>query len=415
MPTQPSLPGPKYRHYRPKNLAVVRLNGRDFYLGEYNSPESHERYFRLIAEWLANGRQMPSVANGNGQPVAVAFSINEMLLAYWRYAENYYQTSDGRSKELTCMKHAIKPLKELYGKTAACDFGPKALKLVRQRMIDCDICRKQINSRINRIRRIFKWAASEELVPPSIVEGLRTVAGLEKGHTSARESKPVKPVAREHVEAILPFVSPHVSAMIQLQLLTGMRPCEVTIMKPCSIDCSGDVWNYTPTRHKTDYLGHEKVVPLGPKAQDVIRSFLDRPSNAYCFSPREAEEWRNANRAVYRKINRKTKIYPCELRARERRKAKCKRHTSKRPKRERFDTDSYRRAITYGIVKARKAGVEVPDWHPHQLRHTRGTEVRKQYGLEGAQVALGHQTANVTQVYAERDQALAIRIARESG
>jgi hypothetical protein len=45
---------PKYRHYRPKNLGVVRLDGRDVYLGQYGSEESVERYNRVIAEWLAS-------------------------------------------------------------------------------------------------------------------------------------------------------------------------------------------------------------------------------------------------------------------------------------------------------------------------------------------------------------------------
>jgi integrase len=54
-------------------------------------------------------------------------------------------------------------------------------------------------------------------------------------------------------------------------------------------------------------------------------------------------------------------------------------------------------------------------WSPLQLRHTRGTEIRSKYGLEGAQVALGHSKADVTQLYAERDLALAHRIAAEIG
>ena len=44
---------PKYRHYRPKDLAVVRIDGHDHYLGKYDSPQSHENYHRLVAEWLA--------------------------------------------------------------------------------------------------------------------------------------------------------------------------------------------------------------------------------------------------------------------------------------------------------------------------------------------------------------------------
>ena len=47
---------PKYRHYKPKNLAVVRIDGKDHYLGPYGSPESQDTYRRLLAEWLAKGR-----------------------------------------------------------------------------------------------------------------------------------------------------------------------------------------------------------------------------------------------------------------------------------------------------------------------------------------------------------------------
>lgn len=178
------------------------------------------------------------VVQQQGRP---PLSVNEMLLHYWQFAEGHYRSGDQPTKELTCMKHAIRPLKERYGLTPAAGFGPKSLKAVRQLMIDADICRRQINSRINRIRRVFKWAASEELIPPSVIEGLRTVAGLRKGRTNARESKPVKPVAREHVESVLRYVSPQVAAMIQLQMLTGMRACEVTIMRPGDIDRTGIV------------------------------------------------------------------------------------------------------------------------------------------------------------------------------
>jgi hypothetical protein len=41
--------------------------------------------------------------------------------------------------------------------------------------------------------------------------------------------------------------------------------------------------------------------------------------------------------------------------------------------------------------------------------------VRRAYGLEAAQVLLGHARADVTQVYAERDGRLAFRVAREIG
>jgi site-specific recombinase XerC len=120
-------------------------------------------------------------------------------------------------------------------------------------------------------------------------------------------------------------------------------------------------------------------------------------------------------RHVDRNPHRKTKVYPCELRARERRRAKARLRISKRPKQERYDVASYRRAIEYGIAKARRHGIEIPHWHPHQLRHSFATLVRQRYGIEGAQVALGHARADVTQVYAEKSFQLASKIALEVG
>lgn len=58
---------------------------------------------------------------------------------------------------------------------------------------------------------------------------------------------------------------------------------------------------------------------------------------------------------------------------------------------------------------------QIPHWFPLQLRHSRATEVRKAFGLEGAQVALGHANASVTEVYAERNLGLAIEIAKRTG
>jgi site-specific recombinase XerC len=54
-------------------------------------------------------------------------------------------------------------------------------------------------------------------------------------------------------------------------------------------------------------------------------------------------------------------------------------------------------------------------WHPNRLRHLYASEVRKAHGLEAAQVLLGHASANITQVYAERDMTLAAAVAAKIG
>ena len=56
---------PSYRVRPDKNLAVVTLTDsltgkrRDYYLGEYDSPESRERYHQLIAAWDRSNGQLP--------------------------------------------------------------------------------------------------------------------------------------------------------------------------------------------------------------------------------------------------------------------------------------------------------------------------------------------------------------------
>jgi integrase len=282
-------------------------------------------------------------------------------------------------------------------------------------MVEDDLCRNVVNHRTSRIKRMFKWAVSEELLPGNVFHALQAVSGLRYGRTEARETEPIKPVPDEHVEALLPFLTPTVAAMVQLQRLTGMRPGEVVRMRPCDIDRTGELWIYEPAEHKTRWRGHHKLVPLGPKAQKVIEPFLTRPDDAYLFSPVDAEAWRREHRPVHVKEQRKTPVYPCELRRLEREKQARRRRKRKRPLRERYDPGSYGRAIVYSLKKAKKAGVEIAHWHPNQLRHSRGTEVRREHGIEAAQVLLGHARADVTQVYAERNFQLACEIAKATG
>ena len=249
---------------------------------------------------------------------------------------------------------------------------------------------------------MFKWGVAEELVEPAVYHGLFAVAGLAYGRSDARETEPIKPVADEHVDATLPFLTPVVRAMVKLQRLTGMRPCEVVQMRSCDIDRSGEVWVYVPAKHKNQWRGHQRLVPLGPKAQEILKPFLDRLPETFIFSPAESEAQRNAER----RKNRKSPMTPSQ--ANRKRKAR-----PKKTARDRYSTDSYRRAIDYAAKLANKKRKEdepeIPAWFPLQLRHTRATEVRRRYGLDGAQSALGHKHVDVTQIYAEKNLELAVR------
>src|SRR5690606_34858991 len=107
------------------------------------------------------------------------------------------------------------------------------------------------NSRVNRIRRMFRWGVENELVPSSILHALQAISALKRGRSEARETKPVQPVPDDRIDAVVAAVSRQVAAMIQLQRLTGMRPNEVMNMRLCDIEREGETWLYTPFSHKT--------------------------------------------------------------------------------------------------------------------------------------------------------------------
>jgi integrase len=262
---------------------------------------------------------------------------------------------------------------------------------------------------------MFKWAVAEELVPAEVYHALLAVDGLRKGRSAAREVQPIRPVADEHVEATLPFLTPPVRAMVQVQQLSGMRPGEAVIMRPCDIDRgNGKTWVYRPNSHKTEHHGIARVVFLGPRAQAILGPFLDRDPGAYCFSPQEAlADLRRRQRAA-----RKTKVQPSQV-------CRKKRKPRKQPGL-RYSVDTYGHAVERACLKAdgmaheKDASVSqderiVPVWHPNQLRHGKATEIRREAGLDAARAVLGHRSPAITEVYAEVDEAKAASIMERLG
>ena len=403
---------PAYTLHKPTGCARVRINGEDHYLGRYGTPESRAEYARVIAETFRPGAPPPPVNTPMGTYPDI--SVNEMLVKYLEFADGYYVKDGVPTGEAANMRDAVRPLQEFYGMIRAREFGPLALKAIRQHLLSTgNLARKVINSRIKRICRVFKWAVSEEVVPPGVYEALRTVDGLRFGRCNARESEPVRPVPEEVVQATLKFLPPQLVDAVKLQAVTGMRPANVVGIRWADIDRSGDVWMYRPPNHKNQYRERDLAVPLGPNAQVILRRYQHRPPELPIFSPQEVEQWRKEQRRRHR--HRKTKIFPCELKRIEREsKARSKRKRGRAPG-VGYTTDSFREAINYAMKKALKAGAIIPHWHPNQLRHSRGTELRRQFGLEAAQVSLGHAKADVTEIYAERDLARAVEIARMTG
>jgi integrase len=429
---------PKYRHYKPKDLAVVRIGGKDHYLGKFNSPESYEKYHRLLAERYSRGPSTPS-QNQQTRPASESLTITQLCVGYYRHAERYYVKNGQVTNQVRMIRLSLEVLQKLYGSTLAKEFGPVALRACQAQFIRDGLSRGECNRRTGLIKGAFKWGVTQELVSGPVWQGLLAVVGLRKGRTEARETEPVGPVPDAIVERTLECLCPTVAAMVRLQLATAMRPGELVTMKAREIDMSGPVWEYRPGSFKSEHHDKPRIIMIGPKGQEIIRPLLTLDISGFLFSPKRAIEEQYAEQ----RAGRKTPHYDAHARHQ----VKRRQARGRRPLGDRYTVNAYRIAVARACDQAfphpeirqrlegesatdfrhrkkmwREANAKALDpwkkshrWHPHQLRYSRATMICKHYGAESRQAVLGHAQLQTTEIYAERDLEVARRIMNEIG
>jgi hypothetical protein len=277
---------PAYRQRKDSDQAVVTLldvvtrQRRDYWLGTFDTPQSRQRYYRLIAQWEANGRTLPEAETAPDGPSKI--TVEEIINDYRKWAQSYYTPS-----EYNTISMALRVLRQLYGTVAAETFGPKSLRIVREAMVRGDStstpprvawARPHVNKQVHRICAMFKWAAGQELLPVSIYHQLKTLEPLKKGRCNAREPEPVRPVPELLIDPLKVFVSDQVWAIIQLQRLTGARCGELFKLRPMDLnrEQNSGVWTWAPPEHKTAHHGHKRIIygraALKKRLDDLLRT-----------------------------------------------------------------------------------------------------------------------------------------------
>ena len=136
---------PSYCRHKGTGQAVVRIEGRDLYLGAYGSPKSKVRYEAEIARWMAT----------KGSPVLQAcvervpnddLRVCELILAYMEFANQYYRKNGLATGEVANLKEAARRVTSLYRDDRVADFGPTKLKTVREGKISSGLSRKVVNA-----------------------------------------------------------------------------------------------------------------------------------------------------------------------------------------------------------------------------------------------------------------------------
>jgi integrase len=430
---------PSYRRHKQSGQAIVTIrlpNGKrkDMLLGPWKSPESRREYARIIAE-LQAGQVTTSFTDSK---LPSELTIDEALVPFLKHCDQYYRHPNGEpTGQAQTIRDALRPLSQSYGHTPMADFGPIGLKAVRQGWVNRGLVRKTCNIYTGLVRQFFRWAVAEQLIPSSVLEGLKAVEALKVGRTQAHDRPPIQPADEKIIAAALPFLPPTVTVLVKIQTLCGARGGELVIMKPAHVDRSGKVWVYTPESHKNAYRGKQRHIYFGPQCQEILKPWLDRVQpDQYVFSPLNAESERNAVRSA----RRVTPRYPSHMK---RNKAKRKRRPL-RSRQDHYTKDSYNRAVARACEKSfplpkhlaksrgesnqawktrlgEKGLAEVQVWRekhsfsPHQLRHLAATKIRKEYGIELSRILLGHSDIGTTQIYAEVDAQKAMDAASKIG
>jgi integrase len=166
------------------------------------------------------------------------------------------------------------------------------------------------------------------------------------------------------------------------------------------VDRTGEVWTITITDHKNAWRGKDRIIAVGPKAQAILKPYLDRGLSEYCFSPKEAMQQRQATKHKARKTP-----LSCGNKPGSNRKAKPQRAPA-----DYYSTNNYARAVLYACKRAK-----IEPWSPNQLRHAAATHLRKLEGIEAASVILGHSQISTTELYAEKNFQAAVVVARKHG
>ena len=367
---------PKYRRHS-TGVGFYEYRGKRYYLrGAYDSMESKAAYRAFIRTLMGD----PT----GGAPMKPP-TIAQLVLAWAKHCESYY---GGEGEYFNCVA-AAQHLAD-FARLPPAEFGPLKLKAIQKKLAADKRLRKSINAITGRIKRMFNWAVSEELVDASVAHGLAAVGGLRANRTSATESAPKQPVAWEHVLATIPHLNPTVRLMVLMQWHTGVRSKSLCLATPEQFKTDVEPWEWRP-QHKTEHLGAKLVVFIGPQLRKLLAAHLQAAKpGQYLFRPTAVK-----GNKRYGKFYRRASYAQSIERG--------------------IDRANRQREIANELLPANRQQPLIPHWTPHQLRHAKGTKVRADHGLEAAQAVLGHGSIDATQIYAQRQIDTARKIAEAEG
>ncbi len=367
---------PPMLHHKATGQAYSTLAGESVYHGIWDSAASRRAYAAFVAKW--------SREHGTVAEPAAAGTIAELCDDYRERVACHLSRDEQRAFRVN-----LASLCEQSGSLSPNEFTPRLLKDLRTTWIEEGNARQTVNKKAGRVRRVFRWALSEERIQPATLTALESVQDLLPGRTEAPDYAEVHPVPLRDLLRTLPHLSVVAQAMVRIQYYVGCRPGEVCRMAvdefhrgKVSVTVAGSrrtislppgVLAFVPSQHKNKSKGKSLVYLIGPRVQAILEPFL--ASKKHLFS---------------RPPSGKIRRYK----------------TNGQPYRE----EEYARDIA---AAALAAGVE--HWSPGMLRHNFASRTDQRDGIEATATALGHLHLSTSAVYIERNLKQAARIALQHG
>jgi integrase len=314
----------------------------------------------------------------------VTVYVCELVKAWLNYcetgdaAEGGYLKRGRLTSEIHAQRGAVNYLTPSYGDAAVEEFGPDQLRAVRKAMIDAKLARRTINGYQTHTVQMFDWGVGRQLVAPAVWQTLKQVGRLQKGKTTAPDARKKRAVPWSEVEAILPHrhqrAGPRavLESLVRVHWLIGGRPQDLVSMRAGDIDRSEEEWCYVDG-NKNEHREQELTCWMGPRCRAILTPLLEgkQPGDLVFIYPAAKEGGR-----------------PTPIR---------------------------RNIYTLRVKDACKRA-KVKPWTPHQLRHSRATEVMRIFeSNEAAAAAIGDSPEVTRTVYVDPLDAVRKRIARQTG
>ena len=349
---------PKISWHGPSKRAYLTFRGKRHYLGRWESKEQaipkavKLKFETILAELRYLGQRAPKAPK--------EMTIWELCAAFLDYAEAKLDRSD-----YSAFSKATKVLCQRFGDLPAAQFTPGRLREIQNDLIGLKLERTQINRLTSMVTRIYKWAASYDMVPASIIAGLRTLPGVRTGQPGVKDNPPVDPVDLKTVKQTLAHLYEPIKSMVKVQLLTGARPGEIRRMRIGEIVQKDRIWVYAPGQHKNTWRGAIREIPLSNEAYKVLKPWLKGQPEDFVFCS-------DYGPSGSKRVTKPKRGQPYHI-----------------------------SAYSVAIKKVCKAH-GIPEWCPRQIRKTVAQAVDDLIGIEHSSALAGHSGIDITrQIYAK--------------